>query len=73
MGTTALYAAGMNVGQQVATHIDYPQSGDAAYAAALKRSVSYMKALNFDGTIQSMPYNDITLAQVNIARARELR
>jgi peptidoglycan/xylan/chitin deacetylase (PgdA/CDA1 family) len=64
----ALAAAGMDVGQQVLTHIGYPQQGDASYTSDLKRALSHMRALGFRPEIQSMPYNDMTLSQAIIAR-----
>lgn len=60
-------AAGMEVGQQVWQHIDYPQAGDAAYAAQLSSAISVMRGMGYAHYIQSMPYNDITRSQVNIA------
>ncbi|WP_343684010.1 polysaccharide deacetylase family protein [Asticcacaulis sp.] len=69
----ALLAAGMEIGQQVYTHIDYPQSGDVKYNADLDLAITYMKALGYSYQVQSMPYNDITRAQVNIAAAKGVK
>lgn len=72
----ALVAGGMEVGQQVYRHIDYPQAGDATYGAELDKSIAHMRGMASNGLdyrIQSMPYNDITKSQVSIAGGKGVR
>lgn len=72
----ALAAAGMEVGQQVYQHIDYPQAGDSTYTSDLDRGIAAVRGLassGLDYRLQSMPYNDITKSQVSIAGGRGVR
>jgi len=71
--TAALMAGGMEVGHQIYQHIDYPQNGDSTYGAELDKAIGYARALGHNWRVQSMPYNDITKAQVAIAGGKGVR